>query len=456
MLTFDAQEENKKLANDILYRHYFHNFKEGDISSLELFVLGQCKANCEYCYLKKQGSKLYPLEGQNLTNIINNLQTILNWYKKNEFICPLDIFSGEWLTTEYRDAIFNTIYDNFKNIDKRPNCILIPDNMQFLKNEEATKKVIEWIEKFKKLGIPILISASIDGKYCDNGRTPNEDEFYKKVFELCEKYHFYAHPMVSAHNIDYWIDNYVWWRENAPKDVGRHLMMLEVRNEDWTQEKIQSFIRFLDFLIDYRFKNDFNENKEEFLKYILRLPGANGEDYGHECSYENITFNNMSFDLAQDSISCSFYNNFCIRLGDLAVPICHRTSYEELLIGKFNLTNDENIMEFEPTNLALLNAKCNIARSALPHCENCPYIGVCVGFCCGNSYENCKNLFIPTKEVCDLYKAKYSFLLYKYNQMGLFDYMDSIQSSMRPQYFAYIQNLIESVNSEIKNNEISK
>ena len=69
----------------------------------------------------------------------------------------------------------------------------------------------------------------------------------------------------------------------------------------------------------------------------------------------------------------------------------------------------------------------HLKHDCFPHCESCKYIGCCIGFCLGNSYENYKNPFIPVKEVCKLYKSKIKFLIYTYDQMGLFDYLDEIQ-----------------------------
>ena len=70
-----------------------------------------------------------------------------------------------------------------------------------------------------------------------------KDEFYDKVFSFAKHYGYGFHPMVAAASIEKWIDNYKWWikmlkKYDLPMD---YLMMLEVRNDDWTDEKIKEF-----------------------------------------------------------------------------------------------------------------------------------------------------------------------------------------------------------------------
>jgi len=69
--------------------------------------------------------------------------------------------------------------------------------------------------------------------------------------------------------------------------------------------------------------------------------------------------------------------------------------------------------------------KDHIKRSCMPICEKCPLVNLCPGPCLGNAYENFKNPLVPPEEVCNMFKAKYGFLIDKYNQMGLFDLIKS-------------------------------
>ena len=49
------------------------------------------------------------------------------------------------------------------------------------------------------------------------------------------------------------------------------LMMLEVRDETWTNDSIVQLLEFLNYQIDYQFETDFHNDKKEFLKYLLRI-----------------------------------------------------------------------------------------------------------------------------------------------------------------------------------------
>jgi hypothetical protein len=80
--------------------------------------------------------------------------------------------------------------------------INIPDNMQFLKDEKATAMVEMNIKRFFDLGIALSFSASIDGYYCEEGRTPVTDEFYNKLKDFLTIYGYNLHPMISSYNVN--------------------------------------------------------------------------------------------------------------------------------------------------------------------------------------------------------------------------------------------------------------
>ena len=440
----DYKYQDKKLALDVLERNYFSFYRKGK-KHLEIFLFGQCSAGCEYCYLYKNNSILYPKNISNVDKILKNLDILLKWYIKNHFYCPIHIFSAEWLNIDnLRDKVFKIFYNNFKNSHKKPLLIDIPTNASFIENEVQTKIIQKWINKFKnELDIQILLSISIDGKYCDDGRVIHTDEYYEKLFNFTYKNNFLFHPMVSSYNVKNWIENYKWWVSNNQND----LMMLEVRDETWTKESINDLLKFLDFEINYKFKNNFNSNKKLFLKYILGL---------RDNKYQWPQYNNIS--LLQiisnyDFATCTV-NDSClpIRVGDLSVAMCHRLYYEELEIGKFIIKNDE-IVDFDETNVALLIAKGALNRQYLPHCETCKFRKSCVGFCLGNSYENYMNPFVPTMEVCEMYTVKITFLFMKYLQMGLFDELENIKDELNDETIKYLTDSIREISGGIKEND---
>lgn len=429
--------QDKELFNDILERNYYNFFKKGE-KSIEIFLNGICKANCEYCYLKKHQKELFPIELYNKDKIINNLQLILNWYIENKFTCTIDIFSGEWLTTELRTPVLNILYNTFKNIKPpfRPKAITIPDNMLFIKNKQYTEEIQSYINKFKELKIPLFLSASIDGKYCDFGRTEVDDSFYNDVISFIEKNNFGVHPMISSSNIKYWIQNYLWFYEKSPR-IATQMMMLEVRNETWDKQSITELLKFCDFLIDFRLKNTFNNNLKKYANFIF-----NDVKEFKNYSPERIYYQN--FDKGRDRITCSIQTSLPIRVSDLKIILCHRLAYKELELGTFEI-KDNKIISAIPENIALLIMKIYMKKSCLPHCEKCPITGICLGHCLGNAYENYKNPLVPPKQVCDLYRAKNSFLIQKYNDLGLFDIIEKENIITDEIYLKYLLNLKNSI-----------
>lgn len=438
-------EQDKQLIKDVLERHYFQKWREDIESAIEIYVYGLCKSNCKYCYLKKHQEEIYPTELNDISTIIHNFELVIDWYIKNKFICMIDFFSAEWLTTPLFEPMMQIMYDKFKNTKFRPFRIIAADNMQFLWDEEKTKQIRNWFDKFKEeLNIEFTLSASVDGYYCDQDRVLGNDVFYKRLWDFMEDYDLRAHPMVSSYNIHNWIDNYIWWQNNAPYKIARPLTMLEVRDSTWDKKSIQELITFTDFLVDYQFEHFFNKNKLDFLKYVLGFNLRKEYPYS-DPGYNSIGILSTDYVTGQDHMACSFNHQCGIRLGDLTIAPCHRLWYKEFLIAQLQ-TNKENnqIIDIAPLNITLGIVKARIKTSCLPHCESCPFVGICIGFCMGQAYEHHKNFLIPTKEVCDLYKAKLTFLIYKYQQMGLWELLPQIQNYNLEQ-IKYLQTLIPKI-----------
>lgn len=438
--------DNKEFTDYLLNKYFFSHFKKGE-KKFELFLTGICKANCDYCYLKKNQKALFPKELHNNDLIIRNLQILMDWYVENEFCCPLDIFSAEWLTTPIADKVIDCFYNTFSKVpqEKRPRLIVAADNMQFIKDDVATAKVQSYIDRLASLNIKFHISASIDGKYCDYGRTENDDEYYQKLNQFMLKNNIRFHPMVSADNVKYQIDNFMWFKETFDPEIVTEIMMLEVRNGDWTDESIYDLMRFCDFVVDYKFNVEFEQNKKRFLKYILNV---RDEEVGpeHDNAYNNISICTSNIFYNNDGFNCSSYGTLCVRVADLSIAPCHRLFYPELKIGEFQLDENNKIIGFKPNNTELLLLECTAKRSCLPHCENCKFQDLCVGFCQGASYEAYKNMLVPQLQVCKMYRAKISFLIKKYESMGLWDLLDDLDRvSLQPERKRYLKDVIKSV-----------
>lgn len=321
--------------------------------------------------------------------------------------------------------------------------------MQFITNDEQIKKVEYQIERLSSLNILFSLSASVDGKFCDFGRTENDDEFYNKLRDFLVKYDLKIHPMVSATNIKYWKDNRNWWMNNFPPEISYDIMSLEVRNEQWDNESIQHLVNYCDYLINWNFYNRFNQNKKEFLEYVLCVnPKENSETKVYNNTYNIISLNYIDTNGNDDKISCSLNHTLNIRLADLSLGLCHRLFYPELTFGKYRIDENDEISDFETTNVSLLILKTNIKKSCLPHCENCVFQGVCPGHCLGSSYENYRNCLVPGMEVCNMYKSKLSFLIYKFYHLGLFDeeiWRPVVEENFNEFRIKYMEDLISSV-----------
>lgn len=433
--------EDKQLANEVLERYYYSCFREGGPKHLQIFLTGACRSNCEYCYLRKNMKDLYPLELQNYETILKNVELICNWYIDSAFKCNLQVFSAEWLTTPLADRVFDIFYKVFKDSKYKPPVILCADNMQFLKSDELIQKVEYYIEQMHSIGIALVLSASIDGKYCDFGRTPNSDEFYEKLKIFTNKYHCMPHPMISASNIKHWINNFHWWKEYFGIEIAYGMTMLEVRNEDWTVENIQDLITFCDYMVDETFKS-LNNNKEEMFKYVFNIKTENDGTMKND-TYNPIRFINTGFTSNSDTFTCSSQKMLTIRAGDLMVAPCHRLHYPLLEFGKYQV-EDGKITEFIPKNVSLLIGHKYLKRSCMPICEDCGLVGYCPGFCMGASYEEYGNMLVPQQEVCQMYRSKYAFLIYKYNSMGLLD-DELLEKYFQNEDLAYIKDLKNSI-----------
>ena len=107
-----------------------------------------------------------------------------------------------------------------------------------------------------------------------NNNIPKTEEFYERLFLFAKHNTFYFHPMVAAESISLWKENVQWWHQMCDKydmDFEEVMMLLEVRNPDWTDEQIQEYCEFLDYLIeDFKNRKCKNDN-QEFFKKLLGL-----------------------------------------------------------------------------------------------------------------------------------------------------------------------------------------
>ena len=154
-------------------------------------------------------------------------------------------------------------------------------------------------------------------------------------------------------------------------------MFLEVRNDNWTDEAIISYLKWLKHITEYHYN------------YLLR----------HEPNFSLSDFLDVCFGIGEISTlrsynyipqrlatnrtaSCGLTQGFCVRLGDLAICPCHRTAYDKLLLGKFIVENNK-IVGIEGLNPSMaINIWMN-GDSSWIKCDACALRKFCIKGCRG-------------------------------------------------------------------------
>lgn len=427
-MTFE--QENDALLEDILEENFYRGFK--DITkakyannSLELNITATCNQKCEYCYLTKFGDQIYPPEIRNEDQIVENTKMLIDYFlEKGYHPGTLDIFSGEIWGTKLANRVFEAILDGI-NRGWGITFIMIPSNMSFILSPTKLKNIENWIDKFEKVNCRLTFSASVDGLYIEAEERSFKNEklnanrsyenFYSKLFEWCKKYKFAFHPMVAANSIEKWIDNITWWEKMFAKyklDPFEYGMYLEVRNDEWTLEKIDSYLDYLNYFIEYDFRELLGSDIRSWVKEAICTEPNPKKGY-----FPYVLLN------SGDTFNCTINTSLIVRLGDLAIGPCHRTHYDKFLYGKYRV-EDGKITGVKANNIQLANLVLNQSSKGIMKCEKCPISHNCMRGCLGAQYESTGEILQPCESVCQFMKARIIFLYLKYKKMGVFDFVE--------------------------------
>lgn len=441
-------KQNNEFLEYVLFSRFIAPFKGvtklgGTRPGIELYITSECNQKCEYCYLVRYGDELYPKEIRDEKQIIKNLEIFLSFFLKNNLSSPeLDIFSGEILGTKLGDKVLDILLKYAKKGLDIP-LIIIPTNCSFMLVDKKVEKMQFYIDEFNKCGVKISLSASIDGLIVDNqcrsfnDNTLNEKRnqaFYDRLIEFITKNNGGFHPMLSAHFIDKWIENFDWWNNTLKKHNKSidHVMMLEVRNNEWNTENIISFLKFLNHCCNIYFKHYELEN------YVEKILLMEDERYGfYRPERLSIFYKNTP--------SCTISDLMCVRLGDLAIAPCHRLSYDKFLYGKFKVKDNE-IIGIESQNIQLANKILLGSCKTTLQCDKCDFSEFCMKGCLGCHYENNKDPFIVCDSVCELIKAKTCFLIEKYRSSGILQILKEKN----------VKNILENINKIMNTKEYYK
>lgn len=396
---------------------------------VELYITSVCNQKCEYCYLARHGDKLYPPEIRDESLILHNLDILINYAIQEQLYLPrIDLFSGEILGTPLGDKILNALLAGIDH-GLRFATLCIPTNFSFCLSPQTTQKIENYIEQFRQRDINVNLSCSMDGLAIDRINRPFVSEndkkktidYYTRIISFCKTYGYGFHPMIAASGIEQQIENYRIWRKiikglcPTTEDLAMRfgsVMQLEVRNDDWTDEKIVEYLKWLNYVIDSDLEDYFNNDINVMAERMYLDTNTQIHDFLNSFIPYRLSGHRYTY-------SCTFGSMLSIRLGDLAIVPCHRTSYEQFLLGKFKVEN-EQITGVTCLNLPLANAVYNSLAIYKPECDICPIAPVCIKGCIGSQYESSKDLFYPIESVCNLEQAKWIFLCYKFSKLGLF------------------------------------
>ena len=429
------KDEQNELLNSLINNNYYKYWSGEkkivskaiyDTPILELQITPVCNKSCEYCYLVKYGDELYPKEIRNSEEILNNISILLDYYKSQNFKFPrIDLFSGEIWHTDFGIKILTIILTKIK-LGLEIEEIVIPSNFTFINYPNKVKQ-IEWLIKtFEEENCNLVFSASIDGKFGENLTRPFNDksiltdEFYDNLFKFCKKHSYGFHPMLSAYGIDYFKQNYTWFKdkikeyefydsEKHPTDIYNFIMFLEVRNNDWTEEKLYKYIDCLNYMIDYDIDTVWTKELDGLNYLVSQLAKTFYSDI-EKFNCQNY-INYLSDD--EDGVpGCTVSYGLMIRTGDLSIVPCHRTSYQKFIYGKYKV-EDNKIIGIEAQNPILANRIWNQKMKANPFCDSCYLYKYCLKGCYGSQYETTGDLFYPIESCCDLFKIRVLYLYHK-------------------------------------------
>ena len=394
---------------------------------LEFFISPVCNQKCEYCYLVNYGEQLYPKEYRDSETILKNLDIFIDFLIENDTMpTALDLFTGEIWETPFGAQVLKKLMRMVNTPTTNQLQILtIPTNFSFITNDKARNMIEKYIEAFKFHGVEVVLSCSYDGPLIENINRPfnNQEnrvdkgtqEYADILFEWCSRYGFGFHPMVNAFSIEKWPEQIKWWIDQIEKynlNLYSYTMFLEVRNNNWTDDKITGYLKYLNTFIDYCIEHVHHNDINDFMKYVCDIGDS-------RCPNESVTrnYNTMGYSRSTNNKGCSVDRMMCIRLGDLAWVPCHRTSYEKLIYGRFKVNQDNKIEGIQALNIPMYVAINSLTYKGHIKCDVCPINSICMRGCYGSQMEDSKEIFYPCDTVCELFMAKWLFLKEKYHQL---------------------------------------
>lgn len=399
------QKENQEVGEFVLQKYFldqFHaNAKNPYGLNIELIVSPRCNLGCKYCYVHRYRNEIFNEDVFDAEKTITNLKKFLEWMRVHEYVANIEIFSGELLAQDVGYQVLETIYEYEVSVPQelRPATITIPTNFTFICDADATARVEAIREKLKSVGTSLCLSASFDGKYMEqnrpylhdldvvlNGKGNRDDAYYDRCFTYAKDHGIGFHPMVYSKGIEKWKQNFDWFQEQMAKHgiPWEEIYLLQVRNEEWTQQNVWDLQDFIRYLYDFVWEH-VGHNPQNIVDFLLHGRG----------------FNLLAepFTSTGRGLTCGIQGQFTVRLSDMMMYPCHRTGYKDFYYAQM-IDDPDEIFKFKIMNAELLAATYSIHKQSFPYCATCPIKHLCVGTCLGAQYETTRNLFVPIPSVC--------------------------------------------------------
>ena len=421
------QDENNQLLKTYLDDSFFRAWGQREpelenFTKLELMFNPECNLRCKYCYLVKHGDELYPREIRDINNQLDNLRMLLDYLTVNGYTPAFEVFSGEPLIQPDKLAAVRMIIDAYRNSEQKPN-ITIPTNFTFIEDDAKADRVKDIVQYGDEHGVKIFLSASFDGKMIESNRPGTfvrSDEHYDKCFSFAKDMGFGFHPMVYSEGIERWPENFLWYQEKLKEfDIPWwNIYLLEVRDKEWTGRQIESYGNFIRFLMNWTF-DKLNHDRELMVRFILE---------------KGFNMLKSPFVTIGRGLGCSIQSTVFVRMGDLSIVPCHRTSYQPFIYGQFKAERGK-ITGVKAGNVSMMNTVYSFNARNQPYCERCELEPICSFGCLGSQYETNGDMFTPIPTVCAMYRQKYESLKASLRELGIVDRICSMINDRKARLF---------------------
>lgn len=448
MLTMEENYnlEEKKLFNTFLDSHllplptntncegkYFPNNQ-----GIELIVRPECNQKCEYCYIYKHGDELYPTR-INKEQTLHNIDLVFDYiyHQRKNFLYEIELFAGDMFYDEIYfdildlcDKYLKEMKQEAPDLFNKQILIACPCNLRWVyEKPEYVNKFRQYYHHFEdEYGAFLSFSWSTDGLYATDTREKKklDEEYFNTIFKFCKEFLCGYHPMIAAENIKTWCENYDWWLEKYKEfdlTFPRYFMpyMLEVRNDNWTDETIEYHNKFLNHLMKWRLKMCHN-NKKELARHLFFGDGKDNSLLALNGCDPLVLWDIQGDRKMNEGMGCSGQDLIHFNCTNLSLVQCHRTSYFQF-VPVFFITDEKNehIIDFKTNNIgSYITWRLNKSEN-WPICSQCDYLPVCKQGCPGAQFEYSGELYMPIPSLCNYFKKTYDYLYDLYKEYGLIE-----------------------------------